>query len=386
MKNLIFILLAFTSVIIAQPDNQSSSVELPEFIIVGYRSVDIPNMKKPEPTYTSTLSKEFFSPTYTPEDFKVASPSAPKQHKINLYGESPISQCGIELGAGIYTLPRGKFFCNQSFDDLILKGQVWGLNQREHIEYSGKNNIGGRIGLDYYADNQDAFLSGSKLSFYTQYDWNSYYLFGSPTPSERRITNRGLIGLELNNKANETVKYGFSVSGNLLKLNENNFSEFGLRGSAFLKFKFGDLGWIVIGNIINQSLKNNLSGENNYLYFNASGDVNLLLFEAIETRVGVYYANQGSYHFISPTASLIMKIGRRLSLIGEYAPFTEFLMFTDFITQNNYINLGVQDNAFIKNKINLKAAIKYQYDTYFEIIGGAQLLRASNFPFFQDTT
>ncbi|MBN1638222.1 MAG: TonB-dependent receptor, partial [Ignavibacteriales bacterium] len=44
------------------------------------------------------------------------------------------------------------------------------------------------------------------------------------------------------------------------------------------------------------------------------------------------------------------------------------------------------DNVFVKNKINLKAAIKFQYDTYFEIVGGAQLLRASNFPFFQDTT
>ncbi|MBN2571212.1 MAG: hypothetical protein JXA68_03725, partial [Ignavibacteriales bacterium] len=371
MKKFVFLFFVFALVTFAQPDNQSSSIELPEFIIIGYRSVDIPNIKKPEPVFMTTLSKDFFSPTYTPEDFSIPSPSAPRNKNVELYGGEPISQCGIELGAGIYTLPRGKFFCNQSFNDLILKGQLWGLNQRKYIDYSSKNNFGGRIGLDYYADNQDAFLSGSKLSFYTQYDWTSYYLYGSSIPSEKRITNKGIIGLELNNKANETVKYGFSVTGDLLELNENNFSELVLGGSAFLKFKFGDLGWIVKGNIINQSLKNNLSGENNYLYLNASADVNLLLFEAIETRVGAYYANQGSYYFISPIASIIMKIGRRLSLIGEYAPNTEFLTISNFIGQNNYVNLGLQDNVFVKNKINLKAAIKFQYDTYFEIVGGA---------------
>ena len=56
----LFLFIIIGSVIIAQDQNKGQDIELPDFVITGIQSVDIPTMAKRKIDLIPVLSNEFF--------------------------------------------------------------------------------------------------------------------------------------------------------------------------------------------------------------------------------------------------------------------------------------------------------------------------------------
>ena len=66
-KYFILIILFFSTFLFAQTEQQS--IELPDFVITGRQNIDIPIAVKKKPDLVSTISKDFLTPQYSPEEF-----------------------------------------------------------------------------------------------------------------------------------------------------------------------------------------------------------------------------------------------------------------------------------------------------------------------------
>ena len=68
MKKILLILIFTVSGLFGQEDNQTQSIELPDFVITGKENISIPKIQKSYPEFIPLLSKDFFTPQYPNEE------------------------------------------------------------------------------------------------------------------------------------------------------------------------------------------------------------------------------------------------------------------------------------------------------------------------------
>ena len=80
----------------------------------------------------------------------------------------------------------------------------------------------------------------------------------------------------------------------------------------------------------------------------------------------------------------VLKLNKRISIFGEFSPNTKFNTLQDFRNGNRYYQFNNFVNLFTENKFNLKFAVRYEYEKYFEISGGMGYLNSDNNFYFED--
>ena len=365
-------------------DISGQSIELPDFVITGIQSVDLPILKKTRPDFIPTLSKEFFTPVYLPEDFSILNFSNPIKKKLDIYHETDYYNGSLKLGGGFYSLPVGEFFFNKNFNYVLFKSEIWGSNEKAYIPNAGYNVSGASAGLDFYFSNRSPFLPGLRISLNSKYFRDEYKFFGSATPTFKRETHNGYASIALLNNFSKRFNYGVDLSGRLFKLTENKLEEKLYSGKTFYELKFSKFGFRVEGFLDRQELKNKLSAGNNYNYYGGKAEFKLKPVNNMNVKFGMNYAREDTNIFFSPFVSVNAKIDEDIYLFGEYSPRSEFKTIHDFIRENKYYNLGIRENVFVEYVSDVKIAVKYEYNKYFEINGGFNYARMNNFIYFDD--
>jgi hypothetical protein len=382
-KFYIIIYLIFATVLFAQ--NEQQGIELPDFVITGKQSVNIPTASKSKPEFIPTLSQEFFTPTFNPDELPLMINSNPLTLLPSTKPENDHYKGYLKIQTGKYSFPVGELNINQSLENYLLNAKVWGANITNYLPYSGFNTSGISMTNEFFISTRSGFLPGTVFKFSAEYSRDSYKLYGFSDPLFLRETNHGLGLLSITSKLNKWINYGAVVNGNILTVGENDFKELFINSNLFFDFKWNNFTFGFNGNYQRQSLTGNLNSENIYNFYSGEGYVKLIPTEKFLFTAGLSYSASGNNSLLTPFGSLEYKFFENLSLVLEYKPNVKFLTVKDFLKKNLYYNFGMNDNVFQKNGNNIEAMVKYEYDKYITITLSGGYSNVENYFYFDDT-
>lgn len=377
----IFLLINITA--FAQTENQGQSIELPDFVITGVQSVEIPIQKKPRPELVPSLSKDFFTPSFAPEEFELSDFSQPIKKDVEFYKNKEANNGMFYVGAGINTLPTGEFYFNTGSEHFLFSTNLWGTNIKDYEPYSDYNVSGAAVNTDFFVSTNSSFMPGLKISVNGEYVRDAYKFYGSPIPSDERERQNAKGSLAFTNTLDKNYNFGLDFSGQMLKLSDNNLQENLVTAKGFLEFDMNKLAVGGSGILQTQSLKNYFPDVKNN-YFNAEGYLKIKTTKSLQAKIGLTYSKQDSSSFFAPTASIAAKLGNNFAVFGEYSPSAEFNTISNLAGYNKYYRIGAVQNVFTEVKSNFKVTFKYQYDKYFEIAAGGGYSNTDNFVYFEE--
>lgn len=384
-KYLILIVFMLAAVLNAQDkkENQGQSIELPDFVITGVQSIDIPLQKKPRPELVPTLSREFFNPKYAPEEFELSDFSNPIRKDVDYFRSNKSNNGMFYVGAGIFTLPTGEFYFNTGGENVLFSSKLWGTNIKDYEDYSDYNVSGVSLNTDFFVSTASSFLPGLTIGVKAEYYRDAYKFYGSIFPSRERERQNGTASLSFTNNLDRVFKYGVELSGSLLRLSDTSLKEDLFSAKGFIEIDFNKLA--VGGNIELENQKfQNLGRDVNNNFINTSAYLKIKTSNSLQAKLGINYSKQDTTSFFSPTATVNAKLGDNFALFADYSPYAEFISVTDMAVMNKYYNVGME-NYITKVKNNIKLTLKYQYEKYFEIAVGGGYSKSDNFVYFEES-
>jgi hypothetical protein len=381
-KSIVIYFIIFSTALFAQ--NERQGIELPDFVITGRQSVNIPTVTKSKPEFIPTLSQEFFTPTYTPEELPLMISSNTLTLLPLIKAETDHYRSYLKVQMGKYSFPVGELNINQTLENYILSAKVWGSNVKEYVPYSGYNTSGISMTNEFFMSTRSAFLPGTVFKISAEYSRDSYKFFGALDPAFARETNHGSGLVSISSKLNKWINYGGLVSGNVLSVSENDFREVFLNANAFFDFKWNNFNFGFNGNYQIQSLTNNLNSDDSYSFYSGEGYVKLIPTRELLFTAGISYSASGSNSQFTPFGSLEYKLTNNLSVALEYKPKVKFATVKDFLKKNLYYNFGTIDNVFEKYIGNIEGMIKYEYDKYMTIALSCGYSTIDNYFYYDD--
>ncbi len=378
----VFILLILADLAIAQNDQQG--IELPDFVITGKQSMNIPVAYKKKPELIPTLSKDFFTPQFTPGELPLLISSQTIFFKPDIKTIDEFYNGSLKIQLGRYSFPVGELSITKSLDNYLFNARAWGSNIRNYISNSGFNTSGISMTHEFFVSTKSDFLPGTIFKVFAQYSRNSYKFYASPTPALLRESNKGTGQFSVSSSLNRWVDYSTGVDVNLLSLNESGFRETVINPFAVFDVKMNNFKAGFSGIYKRQMLQGNLSSTNNYNYYSAEGYIKIVPVNLLLLSAGISYSAYEKDNFLAPFVTMQYRIDRNFSLDVEYKPHANFYAVQDLIGRNLYYNLGVKDNAFEKVKNSFVGMLKYENDRYLTITFSGGYNRTENFSYFSD--
>ncbi|MGE5457915.1 MAG: hypothetical protein ACM3RX_06135, partial [Methanococcaceae archaeon] len=267
----------------------------------------------------------------------------------------------------------------------IFTGRLWGTNQRAYISNAGMNYSGAEIKTDLFIDRSSQMFPGAKFSAGGDYERRGYKFFASPVPNLKRDVYNGNIHLRFSDLSSEKIRFDLRFLERMLYVKDADLGENTFNGRFSVETGFN--GFIFGGsvNYINQSLSKIVPGSANSSFIDNKVYLKIHTSNNLEVGAGLNYASAGgSSNFFAPFGTIVFKLDKNFTLLGEFNPGADFVTTGDLLDQNRFMNVNSINNIFVKKTNNFKAAVKYEYDTYFEIDAGVKFTKYDNFPFFND--
>lgn len=380
---IVILFITFTLNAQDKTENQGQSIELPDFVITGVQSIEIPVQKKPRPELIPILSKDFFNPIYAPEEFELSDFSKPVKKDAVIFNNNNANNGMFYVGAGIHTLPTGEFYFNTGSEHFLLSANLWGTNIKDYENYSDYNISGANLNTDFFVGINSSFMPGLKISLNADYVRDAYRFYGTFNPADKREREKGKAGISFSNLLNKNIKYSLDFSGSVFKLSDNALQENVTSANGFIELNMNKLA--AGGNVLfkTQALKNYFPDTKNN-FISTSAYLKIKTSSALHAKIGITYSKQDSNSFIAPNASVSAKLGKNLAFFGEYSPYAEFNTIDQLTEKNRFYILGFDQNIFTEVKSNFKGTLKYQYNRYFEISAGVGYSKIDNFIYFAE--
>ena len=384
MKKIIILLWLFVIPLWAQKENNTQSIELPDFVITGKQKITMPKFSKKEPDFIPLLSKDFFNPKFPNEEEIPINLSKQKIEEVNIFNKLQGTNGLIKASGGLYTLPKLDVFYGNWINNFSYDFHLSGLQERKYIDYAGITNYGGSLGTKYFVEQNAKVLPGMEVSFNGNYKLEKYNFFGSAVPKTKRETNFADADISVNFTSNRKFQFGFGLNDNYYEQVTDTINEniFGTKG--FMQFRLMNMDIKLEGTYKNQTIDKTKLHFGNTYYFNTIATASLNLFRRINIKAGAYIAESNNNTFFSPIAYGSFKLTNYITLLGEFSPFAELRTMKNFVNQNRYYKLNNFVNSFVENKVNMKFAVRFEYEQYFEINGGVGYLNSDNDVYFID--
>ncbi|MHB1686206.1 MAG: hypothetical protein ACYCVH_02365 [Ignavibacteriaceae bacterium] len=383
-KTIVLLFFSFISLFAQDGQKQNPGVQLPDFVITGKDVISVENAKKIPPPFVSIISEQFFKPVFSPENLQVKDIDIPIKGSLIPNDSLNYFKGRINAGMGFYSLPTVSLNYSQPFANGMLEGFASALNQRAYVANSDKYSLSGGANLFLYVKDDSKFLPGTHFKFSGNYSSSNYKLFASSNPFIKRNLNEGNASVKIENLISKYAIFSGKVEDNLSSLQNENFSENLMNVEGFAKFGFPTFYLGVDANFKKQFLTNNFYNNQRSYYFSARPSVELNVTNLFKASFGFYFAQVSKDNFFSPYAAAALKLGKGISLFGDYSPQTDFLTSQYFLNRNPYYDPQNFSNLFVKKNSVIDAYVKYEYYTFFEIDGGAKYFSAENLPYFTD--
>ncbi|MGK9477867.1 hypothetical protein [Melioribacter sp. OK-6-Me] len=382
MKRIIFLLFVISTFLMAQEEQKS--IELPDFVITGSQSIQIPKAEKAKPELIPIITKDFLLPNYSPEFIPVLIETVPVK-KVPQINTNNYYIGRLKVGLGLYTYPTGELNLSAPFDNYLFGLDVWGKNIKEYTDYAYYNTSGISLKNDFFVSPNSEFLPGTSLRLGGLYERFSYKYFGAVTPDSLSKNDLIKFDLSIKNKFIRNINFDFDFNGqqfrhNNYDLNEKlfsgkaemsvNFSLFSLGGSAVLKRQLAD--------------HTNLNYRENFYSF--TGFIKLYSLSNLILTGGITYTSDKDNSVLYPFVILNYKLNERMSAFAEYKPQAEFIDLHSLYKQNPYLKNISTNNIFLDNKFAFKAGLNYGIENIFTAGLWTEFKSSDNFYYFLDRT
>ncbi len=388
MRNFIlFVTLILVTCITAQDTRQKDpNVELPEFVITGIEKVTLPVLPKPKAEIVTLISEDFIRPSYSPEELNISTLSDPEKKEVNILQKENGFYGNVNAGLGVYTLPVGQVSLGTPFQNGLIKGDLLVKNIRNYVDNADYSTFGAKVFTSIFSDNNSDFLPGSNFKLGANYNYLNYKFYGSMTPDHNRSLHFSNIYFGYSNFPTENFKLDFKIDERIffvkdLNLMENNFNVDGFIQTGFKEFLIG--GNLTYGNYYTKA---DLAGSAKYNFINVHPYAEFNLSDHFTVRGGIVYAHLGSSNLFSPTAAMSLLFSDKVSFFAELNPDAIVLDPRSLAEKNRFYAISTITPVMQKEKFNLKGAIKYEYETYFEIDAGMQYVDYDKYFYFSDTS
>jgi len=380
----IFLFVLISSFVFAQTEQQG--IELPDFVITGKQSIDIPIAAKRKPDFIPILSKDFFTPQYSPEELPLLISPEPIPIKPGIKTYDDYFNGSLKVQVGNYSLPVGEFNITQSYDNYLFHSKIWGSNIKEYVANAGYNNSGVSLSNEFFVSTKSDFLPGAKLKLAGEYLRDSYRFFAAKDPTFLRETNGGSAIFSLSSSYNRWITFAADLGGNILSLNESGLKETNFNANGLFEFKTGTITFGLKDFYTTQKLNGNLSGVNGYNFNLTEGYVKLFPTKLFLFTIGINYSAYPLSSFFSPFGSFELNLDKGLTFSVEYKPHVQFYNTKDFLKRNLYFNPGTIDNVSSVYKTNIHGMFKYEYEKMFTVSITGGYAKVNNYFYFEDRT
>jgi hypothetical protein len=387
MKNLSVSFFVFCFCTFAQ--QQNPNVELPDFIITGTDVIAVQGAQKISPEFVSTISEQFFKPVLSPEELEVRDLSSPLKNDLSILDSLNFLRGSLEFGAGIYSLPIANLSYLFPVDGFILGGRFSGENHRAYVDNSERYLINGGLNLQYTTDHSSAVLPGTQFKLNGEFGSSSYKFYAVNNPPKRTL-NQGNFSFGISNQMNRQFNFDLSVNDKLSSMNEENYNEniLNLRGFSRVNFSAFNIGASAeykkqFLSIDNTPANIPNSDVDDFFMIRPTGGFNIS--DAVKVSGGITYSTSGGKNHTALFAAISFKINNSISLFGEYSPHAEFLTSNDLLKTNRYYDPQNFYNLFYKKREAFYAAVKFEYDKYYQVNAGIKFFSAPEYPYFADS-
>lgn len=385
------LILFILSLYVGFAQQKNPNVELPDFVITGKDVAAVKGAQKIAPEFISTISEQFFKPVYSPEELEVKDLSSPIKNELNTLDSLNYQSGDLEFGAGIYNLPAVSLSYLFPINNLFVEAGLRGKNHRAHVENSERYLIDGGINVLYTTDNNSEVLPGTQFKLCGDYGSESYKFYAPQVTPLRRTLNEGNFSFGISNQMSRYFNFDLRINDNLSSINEENYNEnvLGLNGYAKAFFSIFNVGIqteykkqsLTIDKPANAIPNSNV---NDFISLRPTGGMNIS--GALKVSGGISYSKSGGNTFTAPYAALALKINNFFSVFGEFSPHAELITSNELLKSNRYYNPQNFYNFFYRKKNFLTAAIKYEYEKYYQINAGVRYFTSSDYPFLQDSS
>ena len=384
-KYLMLFLLPFV-VIVAQDDkSKNPNVELPDFVITGADVVTIKHADKIKPDFVSTVTSDFILPSHSPEELGLKQLSNPIKEDLKLLDTTNFAKGSLKANAGIYTLPGGELSYAYPFKDGILNANVGGSHQRAYDDNTDRFNFYGGAGLQYLIPVTNETLPGTQFTLNGDYNADSYKLFASNDPENKRSRNEGNYNFGIKNSYLKPFIFDLHVDDQFTSLVEDNVTENLISTYGMGLLQISDFSIGVKSNYKKQFLTTDSLGSVNSDYFFVRPTAGFEILNSIKIKAGFTFSGSEGLIYHQPYASVGLMVSRNLILLGEYAPQGELITSGMFLRQNDYLNAAGFKNLFFKKSTFFDVVLKYEYQKYYQLDAGVRYFKSKNLPYFESS-
>jgi len=387
MINKISILFFALSVLCFSQDDkkQASGVELPDFVITGNEKVSVEKAGKPIPDFESILSEEFVKPAFTSDLLEIKEFVNPIKENISLKDSVHFLKGRFSAGLGLYSLPILDFLYTNPYNGGVFEGYASAVNKRAYVSNSDKYEMKGGLNLSLFSNNDASFLPGSELKIHGSYALDSYKFYASPDPATRRSFSRADVSVKADDFLNDTFVFAADAENKYSSLFNENYSENLVSADGYAKLKLTN--FYVSGDIKfrRQFITNDSLSGNSYGFIGIGPKIGLIISDAFKVEFGFNYSNALSNSYFTPYASIALVLDNHLSLFSEYAPHSEFVNSSWFLEKNPWFNSKNFMNTVIDYSGFFKAAVKYEYEKYYQVNCGVKVESSTNLPYFTNS-
>lgn len=384
------VLMLLTLALCVASGQTDPNVELPDFVITGADVVAVKGAQKIAPEFISTTSEQFFKPVYSPEELEVGDLSSPLKNELNLFDSLNYLNGNLEFGAGIYSLPVANLSYLFPADDIFIQARLKGENHRPYVDNSERYLINGGLDVLYTTDNSSEILPGTQLKLRGDFGSESYKFFAANTPV-RRTLSTGDFSIGISNQMNRYFNFDLKVKDDLSSISEENYNENILSLQGFTKVSFSIFNIGITTEYKKQFLTIDdptavISNSGVDDFFTIRPTVGMNITDALKISGGVTYSKSGEGSYTAPFAALALKINKFFSVFGEYSPHAEFIASNYLLKLNRYYNPQNFYNFFYRKRNSFTAAVKYEYDKYYQVNVGVKYFTSPEYPFLKDST
>ena len=390
IKKLLTLFILCLSVVYAQQKNPN--VELPDFVITGKDVSAVKGAQKIAPEFISTISEQFFKPVYSPEELEVKDLSSPLKNELNTLDSLNYYRGNLEFGAGINNLPTANLSYLFPIDNFFVEARLNGDNHLSYDNIDYRYLIGGGLNVLYTTHNNSEVLPGTQFKLNGDFKSESFGILSGGS-SFRRTLDQGDFSFGISNQLSKYFNFDLKLNDDIStinSINEKNYDEniLGLHGYAKAFFSIFNIG--IQTEYKKQSLKIDKpasvipnSNVDDFFSVRPTGGMNIS--DALKVSGGISYSKSGDDTYTALFAALALKINNSFSVFGEFSPHAEFITSNDLFKSNRYYNPQNFYNSFYRKKNFLTAAVKYEYEKYYQINAGIRYFTSSDYPFLQDS-
>ena len=381
-NQLLFIIGIITGSIFAQSDAQKQSIELPEFVITGKETYELPAAEKIPAPFIPTISEEFLKPVYSPEFLEATALSSPLKKELSQNDSSMVylSKLGVQIGN--IKIPAVSYSTILPLDDFTLSASLNAVNNRAFVTNGDNYFVNPGFEVKHKVVEKENFFDNNELIFRGDYNFSAFKLYGIQNPLQRKLHTTD-FSLNLANTKNSFWQYNFLVKHQYFRLSSENLREgkFSLLGSAGFSGRTLEFTPQV-------QLTHYVSSDSALLnvrktYFLVKAPLQLVVSDVLSMNVGLNFTATDSITVLNPSLGIGFKLKPGLMFFASYQPAYEIFDYQNILKINRYAKMKNYSVLVYPtdNKISLSMMIEVKRE--FAIITSLDYYKSSRLPYFE---